>query len=304
MTNHSGNERFRELIYSEIKAYAAAENKTAKSAIIFRVLQEVKNGSPETGGFVKQDSKTKRWFAVEDATGRTTTAQAFRDALSSSYKSSKQFKQQRRWDRRSITYSSSDSAAESVTTTPAKVEIPMPAISGNAEFLPKLPDSFSASTSIPPLDAAVGLPPAPADSGLQLGDILNSALETVEDMTPFPAMSDMDLSPTCGEQRCTKEVDLNKLVDLLGVSNTSNPFEPTPISPSFATQAKMGFPSFQKMPSLPMKEEKEHCGQCWETTIQDHMLDNYFWQDTPAADQAASGFSLKHALTSCRNFPL
>lgn len=338
VSNHSGNERFRKLIYSEIREYSQAENKTAKSSIIFRVLQEIKNGSPLAGGFVKQDNKTKRWFAVEDATARTTTAQAFRDALSSSYKSSKQFKQQRRWDRKSY-----DSSTPTHVPATGQVQIlpklpvlaPAPQPSGNVAILPKPPASFNAAFSsfgLPSLARRV-TPQGHAGAGSQLSSILNSALETASEVGPFPVHSNSmpPLVPTpslpaithpltCGEKKCTNEVDLDSLWDSLGPNATSeNPFEPTPLSPAPTTlfgtcrpQASPVAPT--EAPSMPSqlelnngatteeepKEDKDHCGACWETKIQDQIRDNSFWQMDGSGEQVGGGFSLRQAL-SCRH---
>jgi hypothetical protein len=316
VTNHVGNERFRDLIYSEINEYSAAENKTAKSAIIFRVLQEIKDGSPETGGFVKQDSKTKRWYAVEETTGRTTTAQAFRDALSSTYKSSKQFKQQRRWDRRTLTPSTAASAAPTAKDTVAKPEMRVATLSGDVAILPKIPFAFSAcATPFPalpmrptaPATTTASIFSAPVRPSTRLGDILNSALETVGDLTA--GMEDFGFS-----QSEAKDFDLDQIVDLLGVqSDACNPFEPTPISPALENTHEIpGFPSR----SPPFEQPKEmliadnhhddHCGHCWENKLQGQMLDNSFWQES-TADPVRSGFSLRQALSSsssCRQFPL
>lgn len=96
VANHIGNDRFQELIHAQLYDYSRAKTKASKSSIILRVLKAVREGSP-VGGFVKQDSKTKRWFTLEDAAARISTAQAFRDALSGNYRSSKQYKQQKRW---------------------------------------------------------------------------------------------------------------------------------------------------------------------------------------------------------------
>ena len=96
VANHIGNDRFQELIHAQLFDYSRAKTKASKSSIILRVLKAVREGSP-VGGFVKQDSKTKRWFTLEDAAARISTAQAFRDALSGNYRSSKQYKQQKRW---------------------------------------------------------------------------------------------------------------------------------------------------------------------------------------------------------------
>ena len=86
------NARFYKIIEREMHAYAAATSKALKSLILVRVLQHVKEVSK--GKFVKKDGD--RWLEVEDSLSRTTIAQALRDALHTTYRSSKQFKQRRR----------------------------------------------------------------------------------------------------------------------------------------------------------------------------------------------------------------
>ena len=88
------NVRFRAIIESELNEYSSAESKALKSSILVRVLafvREVRGGS-----FVKPDTKNGRWISVEDGLARTTIAQAFRDALHTTYRSSKRFKRRRR----------------------------------------------------------------------------------------------------------------------------------------------------------------------------------------------------------------
>ena len=90
------NVMFRELIGRYQEEYQFATTKNLKSKILGHVVDEVVANSPLAGGFVKFDAKENRWFTVDDAVKRTTTAQHFRDSLCSSYRSSKQFKQTRR----------------------------------------------------------------------------------------------------------------------------------------------------------------------------------------------------------------
>ncbi|CAB9522218.1 Nitrilase family, member 2 [Seminavis robusta] len=91
---HSGNQR----LYNEIRAVAddyTSGDKARKSFLLSQLVSQVYENSPDAG-FVKKDPATGRWYAVEDALARTSAAQAVRDCLHNHYKSSRQFKQQRR----------------------------------------------------------------------------------------------------------------------------------------------------------------------------------------------------------------
>lgn len=94
-TMHWGNQRFRSMIHDELEGYAAADCKRHKSSIIGRVLGDIKKHSPHAG-FVKKDVSSGRWLSLTDAASRVTIAQAFRDALEDSYRSSKHSKQIKR----------------------------------------------------------------------------------------------------------------------------------------------------------------------------------------------------------------
>lgn len=96
MYSHSGNQRFQDVVREELFNYSRAPSKTEKSFILAKILHQVRRWSKERIGFVKHDSKTGRWHAPRDAVARVTVAQAFRDALSNRYSSSKHNKQRKR----------------------------------------------------------------------------------------------------------------------------------------------------------------------------------------------------------------
>jgi len=93
--NHVGNQRFRLLVNSHLDRYANTKSKLEKSSILKRVVDEVRSRSP-SGGFVKKDLKTNRWYEVGDFLAREKTSQCFRDALHERYRSSTKSKKQRR----------------------------------------------------------------------------------------------------------------------------------------------------------------------------------------------------------------
>lgn len=243
VVNHSGNQRFQDLIQSQLREYSKAKSKTSKSAIILRVLMAVKNGSPaDVGGFVKQNARTKRWYALEDASARISTAQAFRDALSGSYRSSKQYKQQRRWNLKGPCISSSSSSVGSAEA----VSDPVPASTGSSASAP----TSTAGSSDSKLEAKgnegggtlSALLPSPEPKGDLAGlrGILDSAIRGLMD-DDLLFLQDFDAgacaTPECawsfGAPQTTKKEDhLSALLDRFEnqVEWTENPYEPTPLS--------------------------------------------------------------------------
>lgn len=100
IASHKGNKLYKETVLSHIKEYSAAQTKALKSSILSHIVNKIRAKSAFQAGFVKQDAGTGRWTIAEDSAARIATAQIFRDALHDNYKSSKQFKQQRRQDRK------------------------------------------------------------------------------------------------------------------------------------------------------------------------------------------------------------
>jgi hypothetical protein len=96
-SKHPGNLRYSTLIHEEMHAYAAAQNKAGKSEVISNLVTRIR----ETGNFVREAGQS-RYSLVEEHTVRTTTAQHFRDALFSKYRSSKEMKKQKRKKDRSV----------------------------------------------------------------------------------------------------------------------------------------------------------------------------------------------------------
>jgi hypothetical protein len=104
-----GNLRFQAIINSFLPEYAKARlDKRQKTHIIHQVLERVMSmdendhpsGSsrspPSAHGFVKRDRASGKWMVCEIATAKGTIAQAFRDALKGKYRSSREFKKERR----------------------------------------------------------------------------------------------------------------------------------------------------------------------------------------------------------------
>lgn len=94
--NHVGNIRFSERVERLLDEYRQARSKVDKSNILNKVVDEVRAASG-IGGFVKQDSNGG-WYEVGDFLAREKTSQAFRDALSDTYKSSSIAKKKKRME--------------------------------------------------------------------------------------------------------------------------------------------------------------------------------------------------------------
>ena len=95
---HSGNRKFDKMISDIAGEYAAAPCKATKGLILTKLINQIHDAAPDAG-FVRKDPSTGRWTLAEEALARQTAAQALRNALSSFYRSSKQFKSKRRFQR-------------------------------------------------------------------------------------------------------------------------------------------------------------------------------------------------------------
>ena len=92
---HIGNQRFDQMVSTVSPEYEAAPNKAEKGSILTRLVNAVHEQAADAG-FVRRDPVTGSWTLVEEALARQTAAQALRNALHHSYRSSKQFKSKRR----------------------------------------------------------------------------------------------------------------------------------------------------------------------------------------------------------------
>lgn len=111
--NHIGNERFRLRVLTYLEEYSAAKSKLEKSGVLSKVVDAVRQQSPD-GGFVKQDEKGN-WHEVGDFLAREKTSQSFRDALHDRYKSSNISKKKRRQDEQSKQATSTPSGTRAIT---------------------------------------------------------------------------------------------------------------------------------------------------------------------------------------------
>jgi len=116
-SKHPGNLRYGDLVQEEMQAYSQAGNKAGKSQVISNLVARVRT----EGNFVREYTSEKgRWALVEEHAVRTTTAQHFRDALHSKYRSSKEMKKQKRKEDRRSTSGSSVSVAQNAAAAAAE----------------------------------------------------------------------------------------------------------------------------------------------------------------------------------------
>lgn len=156
-TQNPGNKRFRAIIQETLDSYQNAETKVKKSEIIMQVLTQVR--ADDGAGFVKIDSASGRYIQVEEASCRIAIAQAFRDALSGAYKSSKKHKQMRRLERKRA-------SAENLAGMTQQPQVPGRSIFEEAGYLPGLQEHKVPIANVRP---TAGL------SMFQLRDILQEA---------------------------------------------------------------------------------------------------------------------------------
>lgn len=90
--SYDHNEHFRQLVATFLDEYSAAPSKPEKSRIVTCVFENI----CAKGGFVRKDTKSKRWMVVTEMAAREKISQAFRDCLTNQYQSSKDVRQQKR----------------------------------------------------------------------------------------------------------------------------------------------------------------------------------------------------------------
>jgi hypothetical protein len=216
-TQNPGNCRFRAIIEATRGAYFNAPTKSIKSKILMQVMAEVRASGGV--GFVKQVGSG--FIQLEEASCRIAITQAFRDALSDSYRSSKKNKQIRRAQRMKsakITAVNTWWPCESVSRSMILEETPM-----SNYFCSKQAAAFSSSN----------------DMSL-LRDMLNEATL----LAPSYSLENYEQEAACsppGDEAWQPAIPLvaTSTSDLFSVLYTAfgnptyatcDPFEPTPIA--------------------------------------------------------------------------
>jgi len=78
--HHEGNKYFRELIQKNIGPYIGSRTKLEKGDAIARIAQVVRENSP-SGGFVRKDERTGKWFRIKESEARDKVGHAIRKAV-------------------------------------------------------------------------------------------------------------------------------------------------------------------------------------------------------------------------------
>lgn len=94
------NRRFRVTVKMHLQDYADAKGKTEKSQVVSKILELIREASPE-GSFVTKESDG-RWYEVSDRVAREKIGAQFRDYLHSQYRSSAKSKQARKVGRQEL----------------------------------------------------------------------------------------------------------------------------------------------------------------------------------------------------------
>lgn len=82
----TGNRRFRVTVELYLDEYKIATGKSAKSTIVTKVMNIIREACPDGGAFIKQQDG--RWYEVSERCAREKVGALFRDCLHTSYKSS------------------------------------------------------------------------------------------------------------------------------------------------------------------------------------------------------------------------
>ena len=226
--NHDGNQRLRDIVNAELPAYLAAPTKTAKSAIIHRVLTTTRENSASGIGFVRHDNQKGTWQLVDNGTARIAVAQNFRDALSMHYKSSKQYKQKRRQDQK--TDPGHIGGPKKTQKKPRKTDASKK-ISRLTEKLEEiqrtLSSSFGPPTSVPSASSIDSTTFKPGSS--LVGGLIESS---------YPRFAERNRGATL----------FDALFQKFGSSQYIDPFEPTPVKEQ--TYRDLTFIDEQSHPTL------------------------------------------------------
>ena len=102
--SYDHNEHFRQLVSQRLDEYSAAPSKPEKSRIVTSVFERI----GAEGGFIRRDTKIKRWVRVSEMAAREKISQAFRDCLTDQYQSSKDVRQRKRKQARAESKSCED----------------------------------------------------------------------------------------------------------------------------------------------------------------------------------------------------
>ena len=81
--NHSGNVAFRSLIQNSVNRYIDAPNKTAKTAVVVSIVDDIRQSGAY---FLKQDDDNGRWYDIGDQQAREKVGHSLRDQVTAQKK--------------------------------------------------------------------------------------------------------------------------------------------------------------------------------------------------------------------------
>ncbi|CAB9504375.1 Nitrilase family, member 2 [Seminavis robusta] len=248
VTQNPGNQRFRLIIQTTLESYSNAETKVKKSEIIMEVLSQVREGNG--AGFVKHHAGSGCYLQVEEASCRIAIAQAFRDALSGTYKSSKKHKQIRRLERKRASETEQSMALASMQLQelfnhePQQEPASLPTLETQAAALSlrNKPEARNAvpvfqlrgilqeASNVPPL----AMNPEPLQFNLAPPTIARRPTLNLTDTEPLPLNvsfgSTMRAAPTLNFAANDLFSSLCRSLGVNQPSSFPDPFEPTPLS--------------------------------------------------------------------------
>jgi len=99
--DHVGNKILYCIIKCNLEEYSTSTCKIKKSNILSSITAQIR----KCGRFVKEDTKTGRWYDVGDKLAREKISQAFRNDLHEKYRSSVLFKKNKRMEKKTDSYS-------------------------------------------------------------------------------------------------------------------------------------------------------------------------------------------------------
>ena len=76
--NHRGNKKFRFLTNQNVERFAAATLRTDKANVVSSIIEAIHSNG---GRFLKQESRSKKWYVVSSNKTRSKTSHALRDVM-------------------------------------------------------------------------------------------------------------------------------------------------------------------------------------------------------------------------------
>lgn len=244
ITEHPGNQWFRRLVTELLPEYSVAHSRSYKTELIYEVIARVKKGSPIAGGFVKFEKSTKRWFAIDELATRTTTAQAFRDALSNTYRSSRESKRKCRSctaaengpdRRRSTRKARKDGARSHVREQPAFDSVALSPLLLSPKSIPRAEELQMRSLVVHDMPSAMDQKPSAMDQLQSEMDQKPSAIDTM--LATVDYSNNAAFLPAGGghsvafseHQEAPSFGPLLTHLSSTPYDHTDDPFEPTPL---------------------------------------------------------------------------